>query len=278
MSPPKGPKKPGSDGDDQIGKRTKSSGSLQLGIFLHQLLQPKAWKLYRNLGFFAFSLALIYRAFTILRMPDSLSRAESALARGLSDRSFGQREFLTAAGEKFGNVLDRVVSLGRNCGPTGTSPTPIAMRRTPRRTLILIFIGIMGALGMVRSIPPCGTLSGAHTSACGSELLDQPRRNFFEKSRRHTRLRQIGPVPTPVDHARQDQLIHSPSHAHIAESPLFLDILGHKHGPRMRKQSLFETAQKHQRKLQALGRVQAHERDLGLLIVVISVSDQSGMI
>ena len=86
-----------------------ASGPLQLGILLHQLLQAEAWKLYRNLGFFAFSFALVNGSFPVLRMPDSLPRAESALARGFLDRSFRDGKLLAPAGKELGDVLDGVV-------------------------------------------------------------------------------------------------------------------------------------------------------------------------
>src|SRR3954468_12186247 len=91
-------------------KITKSaSGFLQLGVFLHQLLQAEAWKLYRNLGFFAFSFALVDGSFAIFRVPHSLSRTESSLTGRLLDRRFRNAELLPAAGEEFGDVFDRVV-------------------------------------------------------------------------------------------------------------------------------------------------------------------------
>src|SRR5262252_7285830 len=84
-----------------------SSSSLQLGILLHQLLQAEAWKLYRNLGFFAFSLPLIDGAFAIFRMANALSGAEPAPALGLLEgRRFWNAELLAAAGEEFRDVLD----------------------------------------------------------------------------------------------------------------------------------------------------------------------------
>src|SRR6516164_8047947 len=89
-------------------------GSLQLGVLLNQLLQAEAWKLYRNLGFFAFSLALIDSSLAVFRMPDSLSGTESALAsRLLNGRGLRHGELLAAAGEELGNVVDRVVGARR---------------------------------------------------------------------------------------------------------------------------------------------------------------------
>src|SRR5262252_418341 len=92
-----------------------SSGSLQLRILLHQLLQAEAWKLYRNLGFFAFSLALVHRSFAVLRMPHPLSRTKSALPRRLFHRRrFRHRKLLPPAREEFRNVLDRVIGSPRH--------------------------------------------------------------------------------------------------------------------------------------------------------------------
>ena len=72
--------------------------------------------MYRNLGFFAFSFALVNRSFAIFWMADLLAWAESALAGGLFDRRFGDGEVLTAAGEELRDVFDGVVgtaALGR---------------------------------------------------------------------------------------------------------------------------------------------------------------------
>ena len=65
---------------------------------------------------------------------------------------------------------------------------------------------------------------------------------------------------------------------HIAKPPLFLHIIRLQKRPRMRKQALFEAAQKHQRKLQPLGCMQRHQRDLRPLIVRVGIADQRRMI
>src|SRR5580704_12712477 len=88
------------------------SSALQLGILLHQLLQAEARKLYRNLGFFAFTFALVDGSFAVFGMADLLSGAESALAGGLFDLRFGDAELLAAAGEELGDILDGVVGAG----------------------------------------------------------------------------------------------------------------------------------------------------------------------
>ena len=80
--------------NSEIPRAQTCLSSLQLGVLLHQLLQAEARKLYRNLGFFAFSFALIDGAFAIFRMADLLAGAESALAGGLFDGSFGTVNFL----------------------------------------------------------------------------------------------------------------------------------------------------------------------------------------
>src|SRR4029077_20191404 len=85
---------------------------LQLGVLLDQLLQAEARELYRNLGFFAVSFALVDGSFAIFRMADFLAGAESALACRFFDFDFGDGELLTSAGEELGDVLDGVVGFG----------------------------------------------------------------------------------------------------------------------------------------------------------------------
>src|SRR5260370_27039743 len=86
--------------------------ALKLGILLHQFLQAEAWKLYSNLGFFAFSFALIDRAFAVFRVAHLLSGAEAALAGGLFYGHLGDGELLAAGREELSDVLDRVVGPG----------------------------------------------------------------------------------------------------------------------------------------------------------------------
>ncbi len=47
---------------------------------------------------------------------------------------------------------------------------------------------------------------------------------------------------------------------------------------RVRKESLFETGKKDERKLQALGGVQRHERDAGVGIVLVGVGGEGGVV
>ena len=46
----------------------------------------------------------------------------------------------------------------------------------------------------------------------------------------------------------------------------------------MRKEAFFHSSENHQRKLQSLGRVQRHQRDLRALVVLIGVADQCSVI
>ncbi len=46
----------------------------------------------------------------------------------------------------------------------------------------------------------------------------------------------------------------------------------------MRKQALFHPGEDHQRELQPLGRVQRHQRDLRVLVVLVGIADQRGVI
>src|ERR1700757_3056820 len=87
------------------------SGFFQLGILLHQLLQPEPWELYRNLGVFPISFALVDGALAVLGMFDLLAGAEAALALGFLDHGLGEVELLAARREKLGNVIDGVVAL-----------------------------------------------------------------------------------------------------------------------------------------------------------------------
>src|SRR5436305_5026642 len=156
------------------------SGFLQLGILLHQLLQAEAWKLYRNLGFFAFSLALVDRSFAVFRMTYSLPRTESALTgRRFHRRRFRDAELLAAAGEELGNVLDGVVGARRDSWLR--TATTAATRIVPRRTLIFVFIRIVRAFAVVRRRtssrgPPRLRSRQAipGTGPCDSQLFNQP--------------------------------------------------------------------------------------------------------
>ena len=46
----------------------------------------------------------------------------------------------------------------------------------------------------------------------------------------------------------------------------------------MREQPFLQTSEEDQRKLQALGGVQGHQRDLGALVISISIADQGGVV
>ena len=88
----------------------------------------------------------------------------------------------------------------------------------------------------------------------------------------------IGAVAAAVDGAGQNQLIHGAGHADVTQPALLFDVFGNEHGARMREKPFFEAAKKDQRKLQALGGVQAHQCDLGTRIVIIGVGDEGGVI
>ena len=88
-----------------------SSGFFQLGILLHQLLQPEPRELYRNLGVFPISFSLVDSALAVFRVADFLPRAEALLAFGFLDDCLRHIEFLAARGEELGDIVDRVVAL-----------------------------------------------------------------------------------------------------------------------------------------------------------------------
>src|SRR5260370_9985472 len=121
------------------------SSPLQLGILLHQLLQAEARKLYRNLGFFALSFALVDGSFSVFGMADFLAGTKAALARGLFYRGFRDRALFATRSEELGDVLDRVVGICRRCGFVARSigrDTAGIIAASPTHALILVFVGI----------------------------------------------------------------------------------------------------------------------------------------
>src|SRR5260370_34884110 len=92
------------------------SSPLQLGILLHQLLQAEARKLYRNLGFFALSFALVHGSFSLFGMAAFLAGTKAALARGLFYRGFPDRELFATRSEQMCDVLTSVVRICRARG------------------------------------------------------------------------------------------------------------------------------------------------------------------
>src|SRR6266700_4432908 len=77
-----------------------------------------------------------------------------------------------------------------------------------------------------------------------AKLLKKWRRNFLQKAGRHARFGQIGAVAAAVHGTGHDQLIHGARHADVAKTPFFLNFFGNQHGPRMRKETFLEAAQK----------------------------------
>src|SRR5581483_173835 len=115
--------------------------SFQLRVLLHQLLQTETRELYRNLGIFPISFALIDRAFAIFWVANLLAGPEAFLAGGRLNRNLGQRELLPPRGKKLGNVVDRVVGLA---GVALRLAMPGA--RGPGRALIFVFVGVVRVL------------------------------------------------------------------------------------------------------------------------------------
>src|SRR2546426_4485175 len=99
----------------------------------------RARELYRNLGFLAFSLALIDGSFTVFRMLYLLPRPESTPSFWFFDRKPGHAEFLPARSKEFCDVVDRVVGLARI---RWSLAMPVIAPR-PAHTLIFIFISIV---------------------------------------------------------------------------------------------------------------------------------------
>ena len=96
---------------NQISCATSShpSSPLQLGIFLHQLLQAKTSELYCNLGIFSVALALVYQSLTILGMPHFLPGPEPGFTRRCRLDYFRRRKSLAPRCEKLRNVIYGIV-------------------------------------------------------------------------------------------------------------------------------------------------------------------------
>ena len=71
---------------------------------------------------------------------------------------------------------------------------------------------------------------------------------------------------------RQIKLRHRPRHADVAQSPLLLETLRVLGRHAVREQPLFDAADEHQWKLQALGRMQGHQLDAVLVLVGLGVT------
>src|SRR3974390_707374 len=95
-------------------------------------------KLYRKLGVFSVSLALIDHSFAVLGMPHALSGTESRLAMRLGRRSLRQGKLLAARSKKLGDIVDRVVRRSTVGGTTLRLGLPIS------RALVFVLIGIVG--------------------------------------------------------------------------------------------------------------------------------------
>src|SRR5215831_2570539 len=202
-----------------------SSGSLQLGILLHQLLQSEAWKLYRNLGFFAFSFTLVHRALAIFGMSNSLPRTESALARRPFDWRPRQSEFLASTGEKLRDIFDRVVGAGGRSWFRRSYAALCIVSTTPDRALIFVFVRVVRGLagnGASSRRTALGARPHIHTSSRPrrAQLFNQTSRDFFQETRGHARFRQIGTVAAAINSPAQDELIHRASHTHVAKAAL----------------------------------------------------------
>src|SRR5262249_17502123 len=160
-------------------------------------------------------------------MANLLARPKALLAGRRLNRHLGQGKFLSPRGEELGDILDRVVSLaGISRSTPGGNLLAIA-----RNALVFILISVVCGffvaapvwLRVWRGRPRARTLPSRSRSA---QLFQQLLWNLLEKSRGHTGLRHIGAVASPVYRAAQDQRIHRPRHADIAEPAFLLDVVG----------------------------------------------------
>src|SRR5262249_2505646 len=134
----------------------------------------------------------------------------------------GQRELFAARGEELGDVVNRVV-LGAGvsaAASAATRPNGLAAVAVWGRAPDVVF-GV-GMRGMRNSLV-------ARTGAARmrrAEIVEQTRRDFFEKTRRHAGVRQVGAVTAPEARLAQDQLVHGAGHAYVTEAPFFFHLIG----------------------------------------------------
>src|SRR6201994_1362612 len=114
------------------------SGFFELGILLHQLLQPEPRELYRNLGIFPISFSLEDGAFPVFRMTHLLPRTKAFLSFGLLDHGLGQTKLLSPRGKELGNVVDGVVAFAGVGGLGAFRALPL-----PAGALVFVFVGVM---------------------------------------------------------------------------------------------------------------------------------------
>src|ERR1700688_4081300 len=118
----------------------------QLRVFLNQLLQAEARKLYSNLGFFAFSFSLVDGSFAVFGMANFLAGAEATHAGGRFQRNFRDGKLLAATGKKLGYVLDGVVGLGWSRGLLAGCRDAVVL---PACALVFVFVGVVSIGGIV---------------------------------------------------------------------------------------------------------------------------------
>ena len=189
---------------------------------------------------------MVYRPLAIFGMPDLLSWPESLLALWLLHQRFRNAEFLPSRCEKLRNIVNGIVAASR------VSRSPRLAGRSPvRAALILILIRVMGLLlrlmwrghSCLRRLP---------LAPRSPQFLHQPRRHFLQESRRHAGLGQIRSVTPARQLPGSKPKYPSPESCPHSTTAVFLDIVRLQKSSRMRKQSLFQPAQKHQRKIPGL--------------------------
>ncbi len=111
-----------------------------------------------------------------------------------------------------------------------------------------------------------------------AEILNQPAGNLFKEAGGDAHLRGVVAVAAAIVGAGEDERVHGAGHADVAEAALFFEFVGIVESAGVGKEALFQAGEKDQRKLQALGGVQGHQRDAGVGIELVGVGGQSGVV
>ncbi len=78
--------------------------------------------------------------------------------------------------------------------------------------------------------------------------------------------------------AGEDQCVHGASHADVAETALFFELVGVVESARVREETLLKAGEENEREFEALGGVEGHEGDAGFGVELIGVGGEGGVV
>ena len=136
-------------------------------------------------------------------------------------------------------------------------------------------LGIWSRIRVAVSVVGAGELRARGRAA---EVFDEMRGNLFEETRGNGWLGHVAAVTATIAGACHHERVHGACHADVAEAALLFEAGGIGEGARVGKKALLHAGEEDERKLEALGGVQGHQRDLGFGAVAVGVADERGVI